>query len=118
MITLRRLLDSDRLNWEVPEYVLLSLALGLVVGLIFGYIGGALGSPSNGYTAIKSGEAHITARYASGNETLLEMFRPGASGYTICMKEETITNSSMDQIEAWGCHNYPNRTHPLMRDSN
>ena len=97
---------------------MLSLALGLVVGLIFGWMFGASGGPSNGYTAIKSGEAHITARYTADNETLLEVFRPGTTGYTICMKEETITNSSMDQIEAWGCHNYPNQTHPLMRESN
>ena len=118
MITLRRLLDSDRLNWEVPEYVLLSLALGLVVGLIFGWMFGASGSPSTGYTAIADGEVHITAQYTSGNETLLEVFRPGTTGYTICKKEETITNSSTEQIEAWGCSNYPNRTHSLMRESN
>jgi hypothetical protein len=117
MIT--NLLDTSRLNWEVPEYVLLSLALGLVVGLIFGWMFGASGSsPSTGYTAIADGEAHVTARYTANNETLLEVFRPGTTGYTICMKEETITNSSMDQIEAWACFNHPDRTHPLMRDSN
>jgi hypothetical protein len=116
MIT--NLTEGSRLNWEVPEHVLLSLALGLVVGLIFGWIGGASGDPGDGYTAIKSGEAHITARYDSDNETLLEVFRPDTTGYTSCTREETITNSSTDQIEVWSCHNYPNKTHPLMRESN
>lgn len=115
---MRSRIDTSRLNWEVPEYVLLSLALGLVVGLIFGWMYGALGGPSTGYTAIEDGERHMIAKYHINNETQIDILH-GKTGWTSCLKTKSWSNDSMDYtVEAYECHNYPNQTHSLMRESN
>lgn len=107
------LLESDGFDWRKIEWMAICLIAGLVIGWIFG----ALGGPTEDYTVIESGEVHVTAQYDSNNETMLEVFRPGTIGYVICRKEDTIVNDSVDRIEAWGCSTYPDKTHPLMRES-